>query len=89
MSKRISPVTNLLVHEYGDEGVVLNLNTETYYSLNGVAVRMWQALTTTETVDSAVAALQAEYEVAEADLRRDVDEFITQLHNMKLIDVTE
>lgn len=89
MSKRISPVANLLVHEYGDEGVVLNLNTETYYSLNGVAVRMWQALTSSDTVETAVTTLQAEFEVAEADLRRDVDEFIAQLHGMKLIDVTE
>jgi hypothetical protein len=89
MSKRISPVANLLVHEYGDEGVVLNLNTETYYSLNGVAVRMWQALTSSDTVEAAVTTLQAEFEVAEADLRRDVDEFIAQLHGMKLIDVTE
>jgi hypothetical protein len=79
----------LLVHEYGDEGVVLNLNTETYYSLNGVAVRMWQALTSSDTVETAVTTLQAEFEVAEADLRRDVDEFIAQLHGMKLIDVTE
>jgi len=89
MVKRVSAVENLLVHTFGDEAVVLNLNTETYYTFNGVGMKMWQVLTTSPSIDDALQALQAEYEVTEDVLRTDMDEFIDHLHDLKLIEIHE
>jgi hypothetical protein len=89
MSRRINSVNNLLVHQYGDEAVVLNLNNETYYSFNGVAMRMWQVLTSNPSVEQALQVLQAEYEVDETVLRSDLDAFIQQLESMNLVEVAD
>jgi len=89
MARRISTVENLLIHNFGDEAVILNMNNEKYYSLNGVGYRMWQVLTTTSTVEEALAELCHEYDVPEDVLRRDLDSFVQNLNSQLLINTHE
>lgn len=62
----------VLFQQLDRESVLLNMKTEQYFGLDPVGTRIWQLLTTTHTVAATVAAMQAEYEVAEAQLRQDV-----------------
>lgn len=87
MAKRVVAVKNLLFQPLGDEAVILNLNDEKYYTLNGMGLRMWQLLTGGMAVDDTVQALLTEYEVEEAVLREDIEKFVQHLQERSLIEV--
>jgi hypothetical protein len=88
MVSRVSTPENLLVHNLGDEAVILNLTTEKYYTLNGVGYHMWQVLTSSATLDEAFNKLREAYDVEEAILRRDFDTFVENLNRQQLLVVT-
>ena len=87
MTKRVEAIDNLLTQTLGDELVILNLNDEKYYTLNDMGSRMWQLLTSGLTVDETIQALLAEYEVEEAVIRSDLDNFIRYLQERFLVEV--
>ena len=80
---RVAP--DVLFRLVGEEGVLLNLNTEMYLGLNLVGTRMWNVLTSTRSIQVAYDELLQEYEVEPAQLRADLEEFIDQLLGQKLI----
>ena len=67
------------------EGVLLNLETGEYFSLDEVGMDMWKALGAHGTVEAARAALLEQYEVAEDVLGCDLDAFVAQLCERRLI----
>ena len=84
-SERLTVAPDVLFRLVGDEGVLLNLNTTLYLGLNPVGTRMWNALTSAGSIQSAYDALLGEYEVEPAQLRADLEEFIQRLLGQKLI----
>ena len=64
LSARVSVPESVLIREIDGEYVVLNLDTETYYGLNGTATRMWAALVEADNLQAAAGRLADEYEVA-------------------------
>lgn len=88
MPTHVSTAENLLVHNLGEEAVILNLATEKYYTLNGVGYHMWQVLTSSATLDEAFGKLRDEYEVDEKVLRQDFEAFVQHLNQQQLLVVT-
>lgn len=75
-----------MVRQVGDEAVLLNLKTEKYLGLDNVSNRIWQALTTEGTIQSAYDVLLAEFEVDPSKLHADLDEFVQQLLQFGLVE---
>lgn len=71
----------------GDEAVILNLSTGTYFGLDSVGTRMWQLISEHESTEKVVEALLAEYDVEEKQLRRDLDDLIRELTDKGLVTV--
>ncbi|MBI5630183.1 MAG: PqqD family protein [Elusimicrobia bacterium] len=67
------------------EAVILNLENSVYYSLNDPAASIWDLLVKGEPAENIVDKLFGEYEVARAELRRDVDELVEELSREGLI----
>lgn len=69
---------HVLSRHAGSEAVLLNLDSEEYYGLDGVGSRLWELLVGGTTFGEVVDALSDEYDVErdvlEADLRTIVDE---------------
>ncbi|MFN8531404.1 MAG: PqqD family protein [Anaerolineae bacterium] len=84
MSRRVITSDNVLAHEFEEEAVILNLDNETYYRFNGIAMDMWQALTNNDSVDAARAQLLEQYDVEEAELTKDLDTFIQLIVDAQL-----
>lgn len=59
--------------------VLVNLDSETYYSLNKVGSRLWQFLTENGDVETATQQLLQTFAVDEAMLRQDVAGLINEL----------
>ena len=87
--RRVTPSSSVIFTELNGEVVLLNFDTEAYFSLNEVGTDMWNALTTTETVDDAMRVLADQYAVDYVILRRDLDHLIRMLREANLISVVE
>jgi hypothetical protein len=59
-SERLTVAPDVLFRLVGDEGVLLNLNTTLYLGLNPVGTRMWNALTSSSSIQAAYDTLLAE-----------------------------
>ena len=71
-SDRVEVPKHVLVCPLEKELVLLNLEAEFYFGLDEIGTRMWQALTTTESIDEAYAILSIEFEVGTERLRQDL-----------------
>ena len=85
-SARVRVASDVMFRLVGDEGVLVNLNTERYLGLNAVGTRMWTALGNASSIEAAYEELLQEYDVDPARLRADLDEFIDRLLGQHLIE---
>ncbi|MBK8022509.1 MAG: PqqD family protein [Chloroflexi bacterium] len=83
---RVQPRSNLLFHRYGDEAVILNMDTESYFTLNETAIRMWELLGE-NTVEQACVQMAEEYDAPLDVIQVDVQAFIQSLKDGKLVDI--
>ena len=76
---RAFATSRVLCKDLGDEAVLLDLETETYFGLNAVGIRMWSLLTTRPSVREAYDVMLEEYDVAPEALERDMCALIDDL----------
>ncbi len=87
LPKRVVIPPDVLSRELDDEGVLLNLETERYFTLDDVGIRMWQLLAEHGDVETVVAQLLDEYDVDESTLRHDLADLIAELVKANLMTV--
>jgi hypothetical protein len=87
-NSRIVTAQDVLVSEVGDEAVLLNLKSESYFGLDEMGTRMYKALTGSESVQAAYDSLLTEYEVEPEVLRRDLSGLIQKLQEHGLVEVS-
>ena len=79
---------HVLIQQLPDgEAVILDLETEKYFSLDHVGHRMLQELIARGSRDDVCGALVAEFDVDRATLRQDLDALIDQLRTENLLAV--
>lgn len=85
LNQKLSIPENILAQELTGEIVILEMESESYYSLNSVASRIWQLLTSLENVEVSIKQLLQHYVVDEATLRQDVTNFVDELVQERLL----
>lgn len=88
LSAAVDIPEHILTRQLDDELVILDLESERYFGLDDVGTRMWQTLTTTDSVGSALDCLQEEYDADPKRLRGDLEDLLDQLVEQRLIRVT-
>lgn len=83
---RVEVPSNVLFRELQGECIILNLDTESYFGLDEVGTRMWLALTRSESIAAALDALEQEFDVEPAQLRRDFEELLAGLLEQGLLE---
>lgn len=73
----ISP--QALSQEVGGETVILDMNTEQYFTLDDVSTRFWQLLSGDNNLRQVYNTLLREYEVEPAQLEADLNKFVSEL----------
>ena len=71
------------------EGVILDLESSDYFSVNEVGVFIWEKLGAGETPKEIALAICEEYEVSEEQAQKDVLALIKELLKRKLIEPKE
>jgi hypothetical protein len=76
---------HVLCKDLGDDAILLDLETETYFGLNAAGSRLWNLLTTAPTIRDAFAAMLEEYDVVPDELERDMSALIADLVDRGLL----
>ncbi len=85
LHQKVTVSTSILVQELEDEIVILNLNNETYFRLDGTAARIWQLLGKYGSIDQVTEVMSQEYQVPAGDLQRDVETLTAELVQSDLL----
>jgi hypothetical protein len=89
LHQKVTVSTSILVQELEDEIVILNLNNETYYRLDGTAARIWQLLGTCGSIDGVIDVMSQEYQVPTVDLQHDVETITAEFVELDLLHLAE
>jgi hypothetical protein len=89
MSNTVVPLTDVLARNVQGETVLLNMKTEHYFGLRGVAARTWQLISSGKTLDEVRVILTAEYDVSPDTLTKDLDRFVNDLASAGLVAQTQ
>ena len=87
LASRVVVPRHVLVRGLDKESVLLNLQTERYFGLDEVGTRMWQLLTTSQSIDGAYRQLLIEYDVGADQLRDNLLELLDRLLANGLVNV--
>lgn len=77
---------HVMVRQVGDETVILNLETGTYFGLNPIGAQYWQLLSAGKPFADICAALLQDYDVPYEEIRRDLGRLTDELVSHGLIE---
>lgn len=81
-AQKLSIPSHVMARRVGDETVILDLNTGTYFGLDPVGARIWQGVTEGLSLAEVCAAVVEEFEVTletvQADVQRLLDELLSR-----------
>ena len=70
---------------HGGRTVLLDLRSESFFSIDELGLRIWNAIGRNASIDEIVAELAAVYDAAESVIREDVESFVTTLVRDRLV----
>ena len=85
LSDKVSIPTQVMARTVGDETVILDLASGTYYGLDPVGARMWQLMTDGQTLAAICDTLLDEYEVTRETLEGDILRLTEELRAKGLV----
>jgi hypothetical protein len=85
MSSVLKPAHGVVREAFDDEVVIINLDSGTYYSLNGSGVAVWTTIENGATLDRIVTVVAARYEAETTTIEADVRQLIERLLTEQLI----
>ena len=85
LQDKVSIPEEVMTRRVGDETVILDLATGTYFGLDRVGADMWQLMGEGRTLAEVCDAMLARYEATRADLERDVLELAEKLRAQGLV----
>jgi hypothetical protein len=85
----VTATQNQLSSELGDEAVILNLDSGTYYGLNEVGARVWELVQQPRSFSELHQALLEEYDVHSDACKQDLVEVLLDLQRANLVEVSD
>lgn len=85
LSHKVAVSDDVLCQEVSGETVLLNLKSETYFGLDATGTRIWQLIHEKGDLQSVFDTMLAEFDVGEAQLRKDLSDLFTQLSEAGMV----
>jgi Coenzyme PQQ synthesis protein D (PqqD) len=89
LTAQVRLAKDVLMQKVGDDAILLNLNTENYFTLDEVGTRIIDTLQESDSVTQAVRKLVGIYEVDESKLTSDAIRLVEECEQHGLLQVTE
>jgi hypothetical protein len=87
ISAQIDIPPQVMARQLGDEQVILDLASGTYFGLNPVGARVWQLLTDGKTLSQVCDIVLGEYEATQETIEHDVVALVQTLIDRQLVSV--
>ena len=87
LTDKVTIPEQVMARQVGEETVILDLVSGTYFGLDPVGARIWQLLGEGRTLAEVCESMLAEYEVSRDEIERDVNELLAALVDKSLIKV--
>ena len=87
--KTLTIPDHVMSRQVGDEAVILDLSSGTYFGLDPIGARVWQLLADGANLQQVVTTLLADYEVAQEQLQQDVQALVDDLVTRGLVHVSQ
>lgn len=87
-SDRVKVPDGVLISNLQQESVILNLDSERYFGLDGVGTRIFSVLTTSDSIEAAYEVLAKEYDVDRQVLRDDLLALVENLAKQGLVQIS-
>ena len=88
LTARVRLAKDVLIQKVGDDAILLNLNTENYFSLDEVGTRIVTTLEESDSLKQAVSKLVEIYEVDEIKLTSDAIRLVEECEQNGLLQIT-
>ena len=88
LSDKVSIPTQVMARTVGDETVILDLASGTYFGLDPVGARIWQLMTDGQTLAAICDTLLDEYEVTRETLEGDILRLTEDLRAKGLVSIS-
>lgn len=85
-STKIKLTNKVILQKIGNEAVILNLDTQKYYSLNPSGLFMLDKLINSDTYEQALSLIFDYYEATPAEIQQDINVLIDDLSRQGLIE---
>lgn len=82
---KVTIPAQVMARQVGEETVILDLASGTYFGLDPVGARIWQLMDEGRTFAEVCESMLAEYEVTQEEIERDVLRLAEELREKKLI----
>lgn len=89
LTARVRLAEDVLMQKVGDDAILLNLNTENYFTLDEVGTRIINTLQESDSVKQAIGKLVGIYEVDEGTLTTDAVRLVEDCEQHGLLQITE
>ena len=86
-SSVLKQASEQIASNVGEEIVILNFKSGTYYGLNELGARIWHLIQDSKTVSEIYETVLAEYDVEPERCKHDVEQLLQQLLKEGLIEV--
>lgn len=86
---RVRLAKDVLIQKVGDDAILLNLNTENYFTLDEVGARIVTALEESDSLEQAIRKLVGIYDVDESRLTSDAIRLVEECEQNGLLQVTK
>ena len=85
LSDKVTIPAQVMARQVGDETVILDLASGTYFGLDPIGARIWQLIGEGKALGEICEALLAEYEVSREQLQGDLERLLQELGSKGLI----
>lgn len=85
LADKVMIPTQVMARQVGDETVILDLASGTYFGLDAVGARIWQLLSEGQSLVEVCDTMLAEYEVTRGEIERDLTDLLGELSSKGLI----
>ena len=87
-SDRVRVPDDVLISNLQEEAVILNLDSERYFGLDGVGTRFLSVLTASDSIEDAYKRLRSEYDVDSEALRHDLIALVENLIEQGIVQIS-
>lgn len=86
-NKKVVHSKNIIWREVDNEAVILNIETNDYFTLDSTGAEIWKRFTSENSISAIISGISSEYGIEKERLTEDINDFIKELKEEGLVKI--